>query len=355
MHDGVRACVCPSVSALCSVLLAVALVIGAAVDAHAQLYESVGIRAQGMAGSFVAVADDATATWWNPAGLAGGGYFTAIVEAQANREPPAERDAAGRLQGAWRGSARGFAMALPAIGLGYYRLRVSEMQPAATTASSPLGRLDQRPADVRLRTLALHQFGATAGQSIGEHLVIASTVKLLHGSLGAAVRTDVAATLDGADDLDGAGETHGDLDVGVMASWGGARIGASAKNLTAPTFGEGPDQLRLGRQVRAGVAASTNRTSLGAGATFAFDVDLTKTMTASGEERHVAAGVEAWSPSRRYQLRGGVSANTTGEARPAASGGASVALRSGLYLDVAGNAGADKALRGWGLALRVTF
>ena len=42
----------------------------------AQIYETVGIRAQGMAGAFVAVADDSTATWWNPAGLATGAYFS---------------------------------------------------------------------------------------------------------------------------------------------------------------------------------------------------------------------------------------------------------------------------------------
>jgi hypothetical protein len=45
--------------------------------ATAQIYESIGIRAQGMSGAFVAVADDATTTWWNPAGLASGGYFKA--------------------------------------------------------------------------------------------------------------------------------------------------------------------------------------------------------------------------------------------------------------------------------------
>ena len=48
---------------------------------HAQTYESVGIRAQGMAGAFVAVADDATASWWNPAGLATSQSFAdGIVE-----------------------------------------------------------------------------------------------------------------------------------------------------------------------------------------------------------------------------------------------------------------------------------
>ena len=37
------------------------------VPASAQIVESVGHRALGMGGAFVAVADDSTATWWNPA------------------------------------------------------------------------------------------------------------------------------------------------------------------------------------------------------------------------------------------------------------------------------------------------
>ena len=36
------------------------------------MFEATGSRALGMAGAFVAVADDATAVWWNPAGLATG-------------------------------------------------------------------------------------------------------------------------------------------------------------------------------------------------------------------------------------------------------------------------------------------
>ena len=56
--------------------------------AHAQLFESFGIRAQGMGGAFVAVADDATATWWNPAGVASGAYFNALLEYDRSRTPP---------------------------------------------------------------------------------------------------------------------------------------------------------------------------------------------------------------------------------------------------------------------------
>src|SRR5438094_8616567 len=37
---------------------------------RAQTFDQVGERAQGMGGAFVAVADDASAIYWNPAGLA---------------------------------------------------------------------------------------------------------------------------------------------------------------------------------------------------------------------------------------------------------------------------------------------
>src|SRR5690606_23301601 len=58
---------------LVSVLLLVCGMFAA--PASAQLvFESAGERALGMAGAFVAVADDATAVHWNPAGLAAGPF-----------------------------------------------------------------------------------------------------------------------------------------------------------------------------------------------------------------------------------------------------------------------------------------
>ena len=42
------------------------------VQASAQSLDTIGTRAQGMGGAFVGVADDASAVYWNPAGLAGG-------------------------------------------------------------------------------------------------------------------------------------------------------------------------------------------------------------------------------------------------------------------------------------------
>src|SRR5689334_2120727 len=54
--------------------LAAAMLVVSTRPARAQLFEAVGTRAQGLGGAFVAVADDATASWWNPAGLATGAY-----------------------------------------------------------------------------------------------------------------------------------------------------------------------------------------------------------------------------------------------------------------------------------------
>ena len=59
-------------------LLAAVLVM-IAPNCSAQIVESVGNRALGMGGAFVAVADDSTATWWNPAGLATGPYSDVAV------------------------------------------------------------------------------------------------------------------------------------------------------------------------------------------------------------------------------------------------------------------------------------
>jgi hypothetical protein len=46
----------------------------------AQTWSQVGERSQGMGGAFVAVADDSSAVYWNPAGLATGSTFDAQVD-----------------------------------------------------------------------------------------------------------------------------------------------------------------------------------------------------------------------------------------------------------------------------------
>src|SRR5215813_8508072 len=81
--------------------------------AFAQIYEAVGIRAQGMGGAFVAVADDATASWWNPAGLATGPYFSSVFERARLTDPATPADAGP----ARRDSSTSFAATFPSLGL----------------------------------------------------------------------------------------------------------------------------------------------------------------------------------------------------------------------------------------------
>jgi len=334
----------------CAFLIAVA----SPLPALAQSNEGVGVRAQGMAGAFTAVADDASATWWNPAGLAGGAYLNAIIEYGSQEQPRTDRDALGGLAPAWQLNARSFSAAFPALGLSYYRLQVSQIQPETSTAAGGGVRQDQGTADVRLRSLVLSQFGATVGQSIGEHLVIGSTLKLVRGSVATDVRPADAASLDQAGDLEGPVETHTELDLGAMVAFGRMQFGLVGRNLSEPVFGSGVDAMTLRRQVRAGFSFGRRRGAIG-GAIVAVDADLTTTPTVVGDERHLAVGGEAWLLKQSLGLRGGVSLSTIGARRSSLSGGASVALRAKTYVDAQVTGGSDESRHGWSVDLRVTF
>src|SRR5262245_18513758 len=114
--------------------------------AGAQSADAVGIRAQGMGSAFTAVADDGSATWWNPAGLATGAYLNVILE--YGRAPQRDTDH------------RGFSVAFPALGLSYYRLTVSDIQPAvSSTGASSADRQDH--GTLAVRSLDVSQFGVS--------------------------------------------------------------------------------------------------------------------------------------------------------------------------------------------------
>jgi F plasmid transfer operon, TraF, protein len=325
---------------------AAGLIAGTALPANAQIYEIVGTRAQGMAGAFVAVVDDATATWWNPAGLATGAYFSSVLERGRTTEPGKTRPGGP----AWRGDTSAYAVVFPALGLSYYRLRISEIAPAASTADAARDRQDQGTTGIGVRSWTTSQFGMSVGQSLGNHLVIASTLKLVRGGLAVSSGEAAGNPLDAAADLDVSMETEADLDLGAMASFGHTRLGLAIKHARQPAFGEGANRLVLRRQVRAGMAFVARGT-----VTVAVDADLSKTATAFGDARHIAAGAEAWLLRRRVGLRGGVSANTVGETSTSTSTGVSLAVRSGTFVDAALTVGSDRSREGWNLGLRVTF
>jgi F plasmid transfer operon protein TraF len=293
------------------VVMCVALVVWGRV-ASAQTTDVVGVRAQGMGGAFTAVADDATASWWNPAGLAGGALFNAIVE--YDQPDTALSD-----------SVRGTSVAYPALGLTYYRLPLRQIRLSASTEAA--ANVRQEDGGV------LRLYGATVGQSLGNHLVLASTIKLLQ-----------------ADD------TNVTFDVGAMAMFGPVRVGLTVRDLTEPDFGEGSTLFTLERHARLGVAASSGRRGVVGSATVSFDADLTTTHDpAFGDERLMALGGEVWTAKRNLGVRGGVNWHTVGTEPTGVSGGLSFAVHQGTYVDAYLAGGRADARRGWGLALRVTF
>lgn len=340
------------------VALAPALVVVFSASVSAQIYEEVGTRAQGMAGAFVAVADDATAAWWNPAGLAAGAYFNAIVERGRVTQPRDPSD----LAPARRATITGFAAAFPALGVSYYRTRLSEIPAISRISASPAStgsgaqtRQDLGGAGAAVRSLGLSQFGLTVGQSLNDHLVVGSTLKLIRGGVGTGVPADGRGLLDVGDDVPLAQNFRADLDAGVMAVFEGLRFGLSVRHLSEPTFGRDADAITLKRQARTGVAVMTGRHGMLDGVTVAADADLTKTPTVFGDVRHVAFGGEAWMLNRRLGVRGGLNRNTIDGGATTISGGLSLALSSGMYLDAARAFGSDRSLQGWSGSVRLTY
>ena len=72
-----------------------------------------------MAGAFVAVTDDASAVYWNPAALASGAFFSLLIDrtsAEATLDEPVDSRGGSR-------SGTVLALSTPPFGLAYYRLR----------------------------------------------------------------------------------------------------------------------------------------------------------------------------------------------------------------------------------------
>jgi hypothetical protein len=285
--------------------------------AFAQRFDDVGIRAQGMAGAFVAVADDATASWWNPAGLVNGLSL-------------AELAAEGSEGGQW-----GVAFGFPSLGLSYYHLNISQIQPSGSTASTGSGRQDNGAAGSGLPSaeVGLNQFGATFGQSITGHLVVATTVKLVNAQ----------------------DDTQADLDIGVMAAFGVVRLGATLRDAFNPTFGSGREAYEMGRRARAGAAVITPGFGPFDRLVFDIDADLNSAIEGGREEQDVAGGVEAWWLGRRVGVRGGGGTNTAAGGVSFGALGLTVVPIPHLNIDAALTRSADAVRDRWSVGLRVNF
>ncbi|HEX6160750.1 MAG TPA: conjugal transfer protein TraF [Thermoanaerobaculia bacterium] len=311
------------------------------------MFEAVGSRAQGMGGAFVAVANDSSATWWNPAGL-GDGPFLDMALARTTTEIteglPARRD---RISS--------FALGTPPLGVSYYRLRITDIQPFDPTGAAGEDRQDRR-AGVPVRSLEGSQFGFSVLQTLLDGVHAGTTLKYVRGTLRGSREDSLlpaSELLDLGEDLEGGdAENHFDLDVGVLAVAGPVRLGLTGRNMLEPEFADGA--FVLPRQVRVGAAFDAARlpaTPL----TIAVDFDVMSYAAASGDRRVLAVGGEQWLLARRLGLRAGARFNTVGAEERAATAGISVSPRSGLYLDghVVRGGSADES--GWGLAARVSF
>src|SRR3954451_4067162 len=90
---------------LWAIVVGVSVSAGVSTSAAAQSSDPVGVRAAGMGGAFTAVADDGTAPFWNPAGLASGALAGLTVDANLLD----------------RHAVQAFGLATPPLGVSYFR------------------------------------------------------------------------------------------------------------------------------------------------------------------------------------------------------------------------------------------
>lgn len=283
-----------------------------------------GTRAAGLAGAFVAVADDASAVYWNPAGLATGAVlsFLATFSEEKTAAPGPSAASAERLAG------RMVALSLPPVGLAYYRIGAFATERAASAVTGPRSREEVRR---RVQALTTSTVGVSLLQSLTDYLVVGATPKLVHG----------------------ADSTTFDVDAGLMIAVERVRLGLAARHLATPAFAREGGEIELPREARLGAAWGSGWPGHSR-VMVSVDGDLLSRATPSGDRRDVAAGVETWWRDRRLGLRGGVRRSTVGEARAAVAAGVSAGLTPGLLLEahvVQGHA----SERGWSLGVRMGF
>ncbi len=301
-------------------LIAVLLVTAVARSAQAQA--PIGARAQGMGGAFVAVADDASAVYWNPAGIATGAFVSGVIDfGQQNSEKSG-------IVG----------ISATAIGLAYYRAQYYGTDSEKPAVSGVQGREEVGRS---VHAIATSVAGVSLVQSLSEHLVIGATPKIMRGA-----REDASSNAF-------------DVDAGAMYYDEHIRLGFVARNLTTPAFARATagsaseDEVTLSRELRAGAAWGSGWTGISRVITSA-DVDLMTRHTPGGDRRDVAGGVETWWMNQRLGLRGGVRRSTIGDARAAFAAGISAGLTQGMQVEAHVTRG-HRDERSWSVGARMSF
>jgi hypothetical protein len=264
----------------------------------------VGVRAAGMGGAFTAVADDGTAPYWNPAGLAAGPFVGVTLD----------------LNSLDRRSATFLGLSTPPLGVSYFR----------TTSTVPPG----SGRNGAVETLAVHHVGATLVQSVGDGgLAVGATIGVVHGNDATAFNADA----------------------GVMLAGALGNIGLAVHNLGEPSL----NGIPLDRQVRGGVALHLRQD-----VTVAGDAEFLSVPSPNGKWRDAALGVEAHVHPRAW-VRSGVHWNTAGDsgsdpaakagAAPVGTAGGSVAVYGSIRADAQVSFGSKNGDRGWGVGLSFIY
>lgn len=310
--------------------------------AHAQTFEAVGTRPAGMGGAFVAVADDASAVYWNPAGLALGGAFFSLVLDGMRAETNADE-----LFNAGKQSSALIAMSTPPLGATYYRLSTIRVTTPAILIFPP---------PVAVERLTTHHAGVTLVQSVTSSFALASTLKAVRGiaASGTVLDGNRDDLLDTTGVLADRATTRFSADVGAMATLGTLRAGVTIRNITEPDFNlpQG-GAIELKRQSRAGIAYFGVPDLI-----VAADVDIERNRGLVGDVRNLAAGAELRLAPRAV-VRGGLRVNTLsdqpgGHAPIATLGGTFATVRS-LLVDGQVTLGSTAGDRGWGIAARFVY
>lgn len=243
-----------------------------------------GARAASMGGAFTGVADDATAFYWNPAGIALGAFLGAGM--YHGRE---HSDRGGSV---FEDRASGLSLEYTFMGVAFTQFRQS------------VG------VDGDHRGLDTFDVAVSVLQSLPiDNLVVAGTIHYLSGttSLG---------------DME-SGSNSWDVDLGVMYERNGVfRVGLMLSHLREARFVLPNDErLRVPRHARAGISVRLPQSFL-----IAFDADLSTQGPSSDPWREISLGAEKGLLDRRLFIRAGLRAEVGSNlgSRPALSLGAGV-------------------------------
>lgn len=305
----------------------------AATSASAQPFETIGSRALGMGGAFVAVADDASAAFWNPAGLASGQPAGATIE--WSRLRVGDRDAK------WQ--TRPVDRTTRFVSLGTWPIAVSILDVDEARVGGGDGK--------RGEWFSSRHYGLSLLQTLTEGVVVGTTLRYVRSkaAVGPVGTFFTEAALDEVRALPTQSSQSFDLDLSAMYDARVFRLGATVRNLRAPSLpAPGGESVVQFRESRVGLAILPKD-----GVTLAMDLDLEAVGGTGVRSRQVAAGTEI-RVSRTVVVRAGARRNLE---VPVADGwlataGAGLAVRPGTWLDVHGAFGPGDTGRRLGVGLR---